>query len=703
MKKTLRYLLLLAWACTLSENNDAPAPQANFQIRAKDKSKRFIKIKNLSQYVVETRWDFGDDTQDTAFNPTHTYDQPGHYIIKLTAKGARLKGTDEHSIEVSFLDISISQDRIKENLAVGTLLATLNTVPDGQNYTYSLVNIGDNDNTAFRISNNQIFTNQVFDFETQKEYKIYIKSQSGSIQDENVFTIHIINTIEPPTTLTLSNNTITENQIPNTIIGTFRAVDKKFSEKLTYALVSGIGDTDNGTFIITDSTLKAKDALNFEAKALHQIRVQVEDKDKNSFQKSFTIQVTDVEDNPTDILISRDNITENQAVNSTVAHLSTIDSDIRANHTYTLLTGGTNFNIKDGTLQTSEVFDYEAQNSYTIKIRTVDDDGQMFDKTFIIKINDVDEPLAAFVSKWRITIPNERITIPTTGSGYKYTIDWGDGTVERNKTGDASHTYTTPDIYTISIEGIFPRIYFNNPRPTAGDNSTKIISIQQWGNTAWVSMNRAFQGTTNLQVNAIDNPDFSELTDLSFMFANATAFNSNIGRWNVAGITHMKNMFAGATAFNGDISSWNVGRAVNLDSMFAGASTFNTDIRGWKVDSVVSMQGMFAGAAAFNIDIRSWTVSKVTNMKAMFQDAAAFDQNLSAWEIANATNMADMFTNITLSISNYDAILNAWSSRPSENNVTFGAGNSKYSSVGEAGRNILLSRGWTITDGGKTP
>ena len=69
-----------------------------------------------------------------------------------------------------------------------------------------------------------------------------------------------------------------------------------------------------------------------------------------------------------------------------------------------------------------------------------------------------------FVTTWQTTTPNENITIPTTGTGYNYTVDWGDGTVENGFTGNATHAYVTAGTHTVSISGDFPRIYFDNIR-----------------------------------------------------------------------------------------------------------------------------------------------------------------------------------------------------------------------------------------------
>ena len=53
--------------------------------------------------------------------------------------------------------------------------------------------------------------------------------------------------------------------------------------------------------------------------------------------------------------------------------------------------------------------------------------------------------------------------------------------------------------------------------------------------------------------------DVSNVTDMSFLFADKTSFNSNISTWDVSNVINMSMMFRNATAFNTDLSMWNVG------------------------------------------------------------------------------------------------------------------------------------------------
>ena len=253
----------------------------------------------------------------------------------------------------------------------------------------------------------------------------------------------------------------------------------------------------------------------------------------------------------------------------------------------------------------------------------------------------------AFVTTWEVTTGSSGITIPTNPTfDYSYTVDWGDNSVDtRVYTGDATHTYTTASIYTVSIFGTFPSIYFNS---FGSINSRKIKTIKQWGDNPWKSMNNAFAGCTNLTIEAAaGNPNLSKVTDMSGMFASADAFNQNISGWDVSKVTSMSFMFYNATAFNQDLSRWNVSKVRGMGWMFSGVSAFNQDLSKWDVSNVGLMPNMFEDAAAFNQDISKWNVSNVSDMSVMFEGAVAFNQDISEWDVSNVLSMNNMFDGAT--------------------------------------------------------
>ena len=334
-----------------------------------------------------------------------------------------------------------------------------------------------------------------------------------------------------------------------------------------------------------------------------------------------------------------------------------------------------------------------------------------------------------FVTTWEVAEGSLGITIPTNSAFvYSYTVDWGDGSTDTTTyTGDAGHRYATAGTYTVSISGTFPSIYFDASPATP--NSRKIKTIKQWGDNPWESMERAFYGCQNLTIEATaGNPDLSSVTNMSYMFRDADAFNQALNGWDVSNVTNMSwmfyvadafnqplndwdvsnvttmaRMFTGTDAFNQNIGGWDVSKVTDMDTMFLGADAFNQNIGGWNVSKVTNMSRMFEDADAFNQNIGGWDVSNVTNMSRMFKDADAFNQNIGGWDVSNVTNMFDMFTGVTLSTENYDALLRGWSALPTlVSGINFHGGSSKYC-AGDA-RNTLTNppNSWNITaDGGE--
>lgn len=271
-----------------------------------------------------------------------------------------------------------------------------------------------------------------------------------------------------------------------------------------------------------------------------------------------------------------------------------------------------------------------------------------------------------FITTWKTDNPgvsqDNQISIPTfPGETYNYTVEWGDGTTSQNVSGDITHTYPSPGMYTVAISGNFPRIYFNNVvfgLPETRDEN-KIISIDQWGNIEWNSMVAAFAGCSNLDMLAWDVPNLSNVDSTlgMFRFCSSLVGNESIGTWDVQTIRQFASMFDGATLFNQDIGAWDVSNAENLSSMFTAASSFNQDISGWNISNVEQMTFMFSSASSFNQPIGVWDVSNITSMQAVFAGASSFNQDISGWDVSNVTMMGGMFSGAAAfnqDISNWD-------------------------------------------------
>ena len=349
--------------------------------------------------------------------------------------------------------------------------------------------------------------------------------------------------------------------------------------------------------------------------------------------------------------------------------------DVATDTGFTAAVSGSPFTIASPTL-TKHITGLASGSAYFYRVRadktSVSGEGA---SSGIISESTAAAVLSPFVTTWQ-TDGSNNTTIPLTGSGYDFNVDWGDGTVETKtgSPGNISHTYTSSGIKTVSITPNtptgFPRIYVNN-----FSLRNSLMTIESWGSGQWgTSVDRAFYGASNLEVNATDTPDFSATTNFQIMFYNcttvtgtngfanwtlntnpaasvsfsnmfngATQFDGVISNWDVSRVTTFENMFSNAQKFNQDISSWNVANVTNMSSMFYNAKVFAQDISSWNVGNVTNMSYMFRNADAFNFNISGWDVSSVTNMTYMFDGNNVFNQDLSNWDVSNVTNMLGMF------------------------------------------------------------
>ena len=262
----------------------------------------------------------------------------------------------------------------------------------------------------------------------------------------------------------------------------------------------------------------------------------------------------------------------------------------------------------------------------------------------------VDDESKYFITTWQTDIngSSREITIPTFGDGYDYSVDWGDGSSTQHVSEDIRHKYRRAGRYTVKIFGDFPRIFFGKYYDFVNQKSIstepqKLLSIEQWGDIKWFSMEFAFDSCFNLVGNSNDRPNLSNVTSLFSMFSDAKKFNQDIGDWDVSNIRDMGQMFYGTNAFNQNINNWDVSNVTNMSNMFNKAKAFNQNLDSWNVSNVANMSNMFAVATSFNQNISSWNVSSVIDMSKMFIFASSFNQNISNWNVSNVVNMSSMF------------------------------------------------------------
>lgn len=298
-----------------------------------------------------------------------------------------------------------------ENKPLGSVIANLTTTDEdvANTFTYSFVNTAGNNNSDFTIIGSQLRTNNLFDFETRQNYVVFIQTNDGN---GGLFTKQLLLTVtdsnDAPTAVNLTNTSVSENLLPNTFVGKLSANDLDQGATHTFGFVLGTGSSGNNNFAISNDSLYTNTTFDFEATSSQSIRIAANDGNGGTFQQTFTINILNANDTPTDINITSNQIAENLPSNSTVGTLSTADQDVANTFIYSLVSGtgstdNNSFNISGNTLRSSVSFDFETKNSYSVRIRTTDNGGSYFEKVFTINVTDViDAPT-------NITITNDTI------------------------------------------------------------------------------------------------------------------------------------------------------------------------------------------------------------------------------------------------------------------------------------------------------
>lgn len=275
----------------------------------------------------------------------------------------------------------------------------------------------------------------------------------------------------------------------------------------------------------------------------------------------------------------------------------------------------------------------------------------IFSAAFMLFLGGTIHAQQPFITTWKTDNPgtsnSTSITIPTTGGGYNYDVDWdNDGIYDQmGITGNVTHDFGVAGTYTIRVRGAFPRIYFNN-----GGDRLKLLTVAQWGTGQWSSMQNAFYGCANLNITATDLP-------------------------NLSGVAGMQEMFRGCTMLNGP-----------------------ANIGDWNTATVTNMFGLFYGATVFNQPIGNWNTAAVTNMVYMFQNATSFNQPIGNWTLNSGVDLTFMLNNCGMACLNYSATLIGWAANPATpNGRSLGASGRQYGTNAVAARNTLLAKGWTIT------
>jgi hypothetical protein len=217
------------------------------------------------------------------------------------------------------------------------------------------------------------------------------------------FTITLTPVNDVPTDITLSPSGIAENNAAGAAVGSLFAADVDAGQTHSFSLVAGSGDTDNGSFSISGTSLNIIGSADYETKSSYSIRVQADDGAGGAFAKALTVIVTDGNDAP--VITSNGGLAAavSLAENTTaVTQVSAVDEDLPAQSiSYSL--GGVDaalFTVNAGTgvLAFTAAPDYEApldqnaDNVYQVSIIATDNGSPAASSSQQIAVTVTDVP-----------------------------------------------------------------------------------------------------------------------------------------------------------------------------------------------------------------------------------------------------------------------------------------------------------------------
>jgi hypothetical protein len=225
--------------------------------------------------------------------------------------------SDDGNTPSSFI---LTHDQVPENQPAGTEVGKFIPNENKDEATPAFKIVGGRHSEDFTLDENRLLTTRPLDFEEgfQRELSIRMTNKADG-QEDHGFTINVINANDAPTGLRLEPASIAEDATMGTEIGLLSAGDPDAGDR--HALVI-IGGADEDSFRIEGDRLLTNALLDFEARPVLEVIIRVTDAAGASLESTLQVNVTDVDEPDTRIVLDNDNVPENQPTDTLVGHLS---------------------------------------------------------------------------------------------------------------------------------------------------------------------------------------------------------------------------------------------------------------------------------------------------------------------------------------------------------------------------------------------
>ncbi|XP_052104048.1 protocadherin Fat 4-like isoform X4 [Mytilus californianus] len=298
---------------------------------------------------------------------------------------------------------------IQENSQNGTVIGDLNTEDHekDQTYSYSLLAVA----KGLDISKSDPYIEDAFvldgrtlkigsrpeliNFEESSVFTIQVKStDSGEPSLSVTDTINIVlkDVNDPPTDVNLDSSVIAENSPVNTVVGNVIVQDEDKNQKhnchVQNSVVVPFDITDDLKLIVK------KEELDYEETNTYVIDVICRDFGLDgthlSYQKALIVNVTNINEPPTDIKITNLDVSESQLPGEVVGKVSAMDPE--SQQLVFSVEGSAVFRIEgQNTIVTSGQLNFEETSEHTITVKVTDEEGLFSSKEFVLKVKDENE------------------------------------------------------------------------------------------------------------------------------------------------------------------------------------------------------------------------------------------------------------------------------------------------------------------------
>ncbi|MBL8707581.1 MAG: cadherin domain-containing protein, partial [Rhodospirillaceae bacterium] len=304
------------------------------------------------------------------------------------------------------IDVDDTANVIGEDAVAGTAVGVTAFSSDedaGHVVAYSL---SDDANGRFVIDAAtgviSVAADAALDFEGDGAYDVVVTATSdGGLTADKTFTIQLSDAQEalgPINDIDGDASLVAENAVLGATVGiTVRAIDPDAGDTVSYSL----SDSAGGRFAIDAVTgvVTVAAALDYESATSHDITVLATSSDGSSNSQNFTIQISNVNDNPVvgpvDSNGAANLVAENTAIGTAVGITATAsDADTGATISYTLSdNAGGRFEISGGTgvVTVAAALDHESATSHDITVLVTSSDGSSNSQNFTIQISNVND------------------------------------------------------------------------------------------------------------------------------------------------------------------------------------------------------------------------------------------------------------------------------------------------------------------------